>query len=296
MSNSARTSSPDSAELPIPRSRRSTALRRRRITNSRSRATGASPRMTVRRRSACRKRNSASSPPGAAARGCRGSSASARRSTSSSAARQFPRRHALKLGMVDEVVPRALPRSTRRASSSCAATSAQRRAFRAGECRGRRRSCATRAPSDVMRETRGHYPARRQGAARSSSPARHVRPHDSLARRTRGDQRTRPPRGPRGISSAFSSLQERAEKLHAGATGAPKIERVAVIGAGVMGAGIAQWLATRGLRVILRDIDPMRVAAGMGRVAEDSTPRRSRRRSLIDTAGPRTRSTASRSR
>jgi len=35
----------------------------------------------------------------------------------------------------------------------------------------------------------------------------------------------------------------------------------------VMGAGIAQWLSARGLHVILRDIDPARVAAGMASAA-----------------------------
>lgn len=43
--------------------------------------------------------------------------------------------------------------------------------------------------------------------------------------------------------------------------------RTAVIGAGVMGAGIAQWISSRGLRVILRDVHAVRVAAGMGSVA-----------------------------
>jgi 3-hydroxyacyl-CoA dehydrogenase/enoyl-CoA hydratase/3-hydroxybutyryl-CoA epimerase len=63
-------------------------------------------------------------------------------------------------------------------------------------------------------------------------------------------------------------LQERARKLRAPGAGKPaEISRVAVIGAGVMGASIAQWLSARGLRVLLRDIDPERVAAGMSRIA-----------------------------
>jgi 3-hydroxyacyl-CoA dehydrogenase / enoyl-CoA hydratase / 3-hydroxybutyryl-CoA epimerase len=45
-----------------------------------------------------------------------------------------------------------------------------------------------------------------------------------------------------------------------------KIERVAVIGAGVMGAGIAHWLASRGLHVLMCDIKPEAVAAGLARV------------------------------
>lgn len=47
----------------------------------------------------------------------------------------------------------------------------------------------------------------------------------------------------------------------------PPVARAAVIGAGVMGAGITQWLAARGLPVILRDVDASRVAVGMATVA-----------------------------
>ena len=50
-------------------------------------------------------------------------------------------------------------------------------------------------------------------------------------------------------------------------SGRKSAPRTAVIGAGVMGSGIAQWISSRGLRVILRDVDAARVAAGMGNVA-----------------------------
>jgi 3-hydroxyacyl-CoA dehydrogenase/enoyl-CoA hydratase/3-hydroxybutyryl-CoA epimerase len=45
------------------------------------------------------------------------------------------------------------------------------------------------------------------------------------------------------------------------------VKRAAVVGAGIMGAGIAQWLSARGTPVILRDIDAERVAAGMSKIA-----------------------------
>ena len=44
------------------------------------------------------------------------------------------------------------------------------------------------------------------------------------------------------------------------------IERVAVIGAGNMGSGIAQKYATEGFEVILVDLDDARVSAGMQRI------------------------------
>lgn len=60
-------------------------------------------------------------------------------------------------------------------------------------------------------------------------------------------------------------LQERAKKLKApGAEGTGcKVASVAVVGAGVMGAGIAQWSAARGYPVILKDIAPEMLAKGL---------------------------------
>ena len=46
------------------------------------------------------------------------------------------------------------------------------------------------------------------------------------------------------------------------------VERVAVIGAGVMGAGIAQLAAFQGLQVVLKDVQQEFVAAGMQRIRE----------------------------
>lgn len=46
----------------------------------------------------------------------------------------------------------------------------------------------------------------------------------------------------------------------------PKIQRVAVIGGGVMGAGIAQLAASQGLEVVLKEINQELVDAGMARI------------------------------
>ena len=45
------------------------------------------------------------------------------------------------------------------------------------------------------------------------------------------------------------------------------VTHTAVIGSGVMGAGIAQWLSARKLRVILRDLNTEQVAKGMAAIA-----------------------------
>ena len=63
-------------------------------------------------------------------------------------------------------------------------------------------------------------------------------------------------------------LQENAKKFRFSGVDKPReIGRAAVIGAGVMGAGIAQWLSARQVPVVLQDLDEERVAAGMAAVA-----------------------------
>lgn len=78
-------------------------------------------------------------------------------------------------------------------------------------------------------------------------------------------------------------LQERSKKtrlpsdLTAPAGPPRRMERVAVVGAGVMGAGIAQWLAARGTSVVLKDIAAEPLAKGMQSIQKlfrDATKRR----------------------
>ena len=72
-------------------------------------------------------------------------------------------------------------------------------------------------------------------------------------------------------------LQEHAKK-HRFADAEPRaIGRCAVIGAGVMGAGIAYWLSTRGHEVVLRDLDDDALARGMKSIAENYREARGRR-------------------
>ena len=49
-------------------------------------------------------------------------------------------------------------------------------------------------------------------------------------------------------------------------TAPEKIMHAAVIGAGVMGSGIAQWLSTRGVSVILRDVDSAAIDRGLANI------------------------------
>jgi 3-hydroxyacyl-CoA dehydrogenase/enoyl-CoA hydratase/3-hydroxybutyryl-CoA epimerase len=59
-----------------------------------------------------------------------------------------------------------------------------------------------------------------------------------------------------------------ADKYRKGSSKAPadKIQHAAVIGAGVMGSGIAQWLSSRGVTVILRDVDSAAVDRGLANI------------------------------
>lgn len=55
-------------------------------------------------------------------------------------------------------------------------------------------------------------------------------------------------------------------KKGAGKATADKVVHGAVIGAGVMGSGIAQWLSARGVTVILRDISPEQIDRGLASI------------------------------
>ena len=59
-----------------------------------------------------------------------------------------------------------------------------------------------------------------------------------------------------------------AEKYKRGTSKPPaeKIVHAAVIGAGVMGSGIAQWLSSRGVTVILRDVSREMVDRGLANI------------------------------
>ena len=172
--------------------------------------------------------------------------------------------HALKLGMIDEIAPRdaliraALvlaergkhPRSLTHSAPVNAAVSAV---------------VAHKARTDVKRKTRGNYPAVDKALDVILHGSGAWDEATSLARERAAVAELVKLETTRNLIRVFF-LQEHAKK--SAAPVGKRIERAAVIGAGVMGAGIAQWLATRGLRVVLRDVAPARVAAGMAGIAK----------------------------
>ncbi len=66
----------------------------------------------------------------------------------------------------------------------------------------------------------------------------------------------------------FQREQARSTETWVGASGdhGPKIKTIAVLGAGTMGAGIAQLAATSGFQVVLKDIDDATVQKGMQQI------------------------------
>ncbi len=123
---------------------------------------------------------------------------------------------------------------------------------------------AWKARHDLMAKTRGLYPA----------------PLLALDVATKGLQRSiegslalerdalfsliRSPETGRLIDMFFK--KEEADKKALPKGHALPVTDVAVIGAGVMGAGIAHWLASKGIRVILSDISSEALSSGMNRV------------------------------
>ena len=122
---------------------------------------------------------------------------------------------------------------------------------------------AMKARKDVLAKTRGHYPAPLKALevclAAFGKPLGH-----GLALERAALLELVATTECRSLMGIFF-LQERAKKLKApGAEGAGrKVGTVAVVGAGVMGAGIAQWTAARGHPVILKDIAPEMLAKGL---------------------------------
>lgn len=117
----------------------------------------------------------------------------------------------------------------------------------------------------VLKKSRGNYPALLEAIEVVSRGA--AGPvDDSLNREREAVLRLADTPEAKNLMRLFF-LQENAKRFRFSESvdeeNLPAIERVAVIGAGVMGAGIAQWVASRNIPVLLRDIDRGRVAAGM---------------------------------
>ncbi len=175
---------------------------------------------------------------------------------------------ALRLGLVDQLVPaerlvraaaRAIQKGKSHRPSHWLANNPLTVAFLAPPMRRR-----------LFQKTRGHYPAVLKafevmsgGVTRSVSA--------SLALERKGILELARSESTHNLLRLFF-MRERAKKRVLNDS-MPRLEpkpinHTAVIGAGVMGAGIAQWLSSRGLTVVLRDVNTGQVAHGMAGIAK----------------------------
>ncbi len=173
-----------------------------------------------------------------------------------------PARRALRLGLVDEVVPREwLERAALRRVSQ--GKRRQPGAIKRLFTRAVGAAAARQARPGLEKKTRGHYPAVLKALEVVAHGADEREVYPSLQRERAAVAELISLPESRNLFHVYL-LTERARKLARGAEG--RTEAAAVIGAGVMGAGIAQWLSAKGVRVLLRDVDAERVGAGMGRI------------------------------
>ncbi len=134
------------------------------------------------------------------------------------------------------------------------------------------------ARKSVLKKTRGHYPAALKAidvAAKSlwRSVSRSLAAEKEVILRL-ADSATS-----RNLVAVFF-LQDRAK--HLAAPNAKAVRKTAVIGSGVMGSGIAQWFAARGMDVLLRDVDATQLARGLQRAEKLFAD--ARRRGLLSSA------------
>jgi 3-hydroxyacyl-CoA dehydrogenase/enoyl-CoA hydratase/3-hydroxybutyryl-CoA epimerase len=121
---------------------------------------------------------------------------------------------------------------------------------------------ATQAKKKALAKTRGHYPAllKALGVVVASVTMPHAR---SLENERRAFIELASGEIAQNLIRIFF-LQERSKKLSVKSEPATqKVGKVLVMGAGLMGSGIAQWLSARGLRVVLKDIGPEPLGKGL---------------------------------
>jgi 3-hydroxyacyl-CoA dehydrogenase/enoyl-CoA hydratase/3-hydroxybutyryl-CoA epimerase len=140
------------------------------------------------------------------------------------------------------------------------------------------KTVAALARKSALKKTRGHYPAALKAIdLAEKSLFRSV--SRSLSAEKEAILRLADTATSRNLVGVFF-LQDRAK--HLVAPNAQSIRRTGVIGSGVMGSGIAQWLAARGMDVLLRDVDATQLAGGLQRAEKLFAD--ARRRGLLSSA------------
>ena len=193
-------------------------------------------------------------------------------------ARRLSPRRALRAGLVDEIVaPAALDRAARDR-----ALRGRKRDLRGGATPADRaatwlapaRAFALRTARErVMKETRGHYPAPLRALdAIAVGLSDGMRAGLDAEARAFGDLATGDVA--RNLIALFLLGLRQRKAAAQGLPAAAAPSQIAVVGAGLMGSGIAQSAAVSGMFVRLRDVDDAALTRGLGTV-----------RSLTDDAG-----------
>lgn len=186
--------------------------------------------------------------------------------------RQYPAAQALKRGMVDAVV---FPEKLQEVATSKIQRSGGKKRSYQTHLENRpplSRFIKSRAEKKALDRTRGHYPAVLK-ALEVACSGLDVPHEQSLANEKTGFIELALGETAQNLIGVFF-LQERAKKLklpkdEGTALPPPKsVKQALVVGAGLMGAGIAQWLSSRGIRIILKDVGPGPLGNGMQAIAK----------------------------
>lgn len=174
--------------------------------------------------------------------------------------------HARKLGLVDHVVPREHLDAMAMKMASSAMGSKPSLLTTMLNHWPMRSLIMRHAEREVRRKTRGLYPAPLRALhVLAHGVGRSIDDSLRLEREALCDLAASEPT--RHLIDVFLR-KEAASKKPWPKGHALAIRDVAVIGAGVMGAGIAQWLASRGCDVVLADVSPEALGRGMARIRE----------------------------
>jgi 3-hydroxyacyl-CoA dehydrogenase/enoyl-CoA hydratase/3-hydroxybutyryl-CoA epimerase len=190
--------------------------------------------------------------------------------------KQIPARQAQKLGLVDDSTYRE--RLEGLATKKIVDSQGRKRAIRThfSHISPLATIIADRAKKKTIEKTHGHYPAPLKAlevvvsGLKSTTAVSLENEKKAFIELSKGDVA-------QNLIRVFF-LQERAKKLTVGDL-KPEVKpkRVLVVGAGLMGSGIAQWLSARGLNVVLKDIGPEPLGKGLqsiDRVYRDAVKRR----------------------
>jgi 3-hydroxyacyl-CoA dehydrogenase/alkylation response protein AidB-like acyl-CoA dehydrogenase/enoyl-CoA hydratase/carnithine racemase len=185
-------------------------------------------------------------------------------------------KQALKYGMVDSLVPREYLLATALKKVHAGKPHRPRYALKNNALTAS--AISAWLQPKLNKKTRGHYPAVQKALEVATRGISRSMP-DSLRLEVEGIMELTRSQTTRNLIQLFF-LQERAKKLSVAQSSDGRLEsrpnpqtgksalHCAVVGAGVMGSGIAQWLSAKGLPVILRDIKPEFIAKGMSNISK----------------------------